>query len=375
LLVYQLDDVGAHKAITETVFTLDLGTGERTKIGSTRRGKDEFCCPDVVRWSTDRSRAVLFAGRYLAGVDLAAGSVTPAPKRITLVNHDPSHKGDRLAWVDTETGTAETIVIGDLKGHELSRLALPTGSWGANNLAWSPDDRNLAVTTQRPIAVAMAGLGGDVFCCSIDHGIGANHLLIVSVDGSATRDLLDDESAVAHDQAQPFPTPPPGEKAISPTKAARSFAPLAWSPDGRTILLTSTVCEGTYSYHHQGACHGGLSLVDAETGEQTALIEDIGIIGGADWSPDGRRVAFILKSGDQDRLFIVDRDGQNLRALSDTTAPLVDRSLVDWSPDGTWLAIWRWGPERPDNPDRFDVWAISLGGEMHLVAEHATAAW
>ena len=375
LLVYQVDGLLGDNAKTESVFTLDLGTGEQTKIGSVRRIADDFCCPEAVRWSTDRSRAFLWAGKYRGSVDLVARSVTRAPNRITLFSHDPSHKGDRLAWADGVTGTAETIVIGDLKGHELDRLALPAGAWGST-VAWSPDDKNLAVTTLRPIAVAMAGPGGDIFCCSIDHGVGANHLLIVPVDGSPIRDLLDDATAVVQDEAQPFPTPPPGEKSVSPRKTARYFGAPMWSPDGRTILLTRSVCEATWSYHHHPACHGSLSLVDTDSGAQTTLMDGIGV-SGADWSPDGRKVAFISGSEGKDRLFVVDRDGHNLRAVTYAMGPISDRALVDWSPDGTWLAFWQWNAEGPEGRDRFDVWAIPLinGGVPRLVAEHATAAW
>ena len=186
-----------------------------------------------------------------ASVDVAARVVTPAPKRLATFVNDGSSSGDRLAWVDWETGTVETIVITDLKGHELDRLALPAGAW-LTTLAWSPDDRSFAVATRRPIATAMVGLGGTILCCSVDHGVTANHLLIVPVDGSAIRDLLDDASAVVQDQAQPIPTPPPGETAIGATKAERSFEPPVWSPDGRTILLTSTFCEAA-SYTTIGA--------------------------------------------------------------------------------------------------------------------------
>jgi hypothetical protein len=370
LLVYQLDDMLADKAKTESVFTFDLGTGERTKIGSIRRGKEDGCCPEVVRLSTDRTRAFLWAGRYRASVDVAARAVTPAPKRLVTFVNDGSSSGDRLAWVDWETGTAETIVIADLKGHELDRLALPTGAW-QTTLAWSPDDKSFAVATRRPIATAMAGLGGTILCCSVDHGVTANHLLIVPVDGSAIRDLLDDAAAVAQDESQPIPTPPPGETTIGARKAERSFAPPVWSPDGRTILLTSTFCEGASSYHHAGACHGSLSLVDTYSGAQTALMNDFGTIGGVDWSPDGRKVAFISGSEGQDRLYVVDRDGHNLRALRYASG-----GLVDWSPDGAWIAFWQWGTEGPEERDRSDVWAMPLvGGVPLLVAEHATAGW
>ena len=373
LLVYQLDDTPAGKAVMESVFTLDLGTGERTKIGSMPQPKDGVCCPDIIRVSVDRSRAFLWTGRYRASVDVAAKTVTPAPRWMAQLFSQGSSKGDRLAWVDTLTGAAETIVIGDLKARELSRLSLPTGAWGST-VAWSPDDTSLAVTTLRPLAVALAGLGTSIIaCCSIDHGVSASHLLIVPVDGSAIRDLLDDASEVAQDEAEPMPTAQPGGNGVYASKAERWLSPAVWSADGRTILLTSTVCEATYDkWHHARDCNSSLSLVDVETGTQTLLREGTGTINAADLSPDGRHVAFVSETGGEEgQLSVVDRDGHNPRILGPAFA-----GLVDWSPDGTWLAFWRQGDAGPENGDRFDVWAMPLdGGAPLLVAEHASAGW
>jgi dipeptidyl aminopeptidase/acylaminoacyl peptidase len=286
-----------------------------------------------------------------------------------------SSKGDRLAWVDTLTGAAETIVIGNLKARELSRLSLPTGAWGSE-FAWSPDDSSLAVTTLRPLAVGMAGLGGSIIaCCSIDHGIGATHLLIVPVDGSPVRDLLDDASEVAKDQAEPLPTLPPDVKTSYPAaeKAARYLGSPVWSADGRTILLTKTVCAATYDRrHHVPDCNSDLLLVDAETGALTVARVGTGRISAADLSPDGRHVAFVSgPGGEEDLLSVVDRDGNDPRTLGPAFG-----GLVDWSPDGKWLAFWRLGDEGPENGDRLDVWAMpSIGGAPQLVAEHASAGW
>ena len=90
-----------------------------------------------------------------------------------------------------------------------------------------------------------------------------------------------------------------------------------------------------------------------------------------DWSPDGRKVAIVSGSEGQDRLYVIDRDGHNLRSLSYASG-----GLVDWSPDGTWIAFWQLGAEGPEDRDRSDVWAVPLvGGAPRLVAEHATASW
>ncbi|MEP6639113.1 MAG: hypothetical protein ABJC39_07165 [Chloroflexota bacterium] len=374
LIVFQLDEVFPEKAKAENVLRLDLGTGEQVKLGSLPMATPD-CCPEKVRLSRDRSRAFLFGGAYYAALDVDGGAITRVPKRIAREVLAPSNRGDRLAWVDDVTGKAETIVIGNLKGKELGRLALPTGSWYTTTLIWSPDDSSLAVSTHRPLTAAMAGLGSSIIpCCSVDHGISPTHLLVVPVDGSPIRDLLDDTDGVVKDEAEPFQTPPPGVKLGGPRKAERTLEPAAWSPDGRTILLTTTICAATYTWHLRGACSGSLSIVDAETGRQTSLLERADGIFGAEWSPDGRQVAFTAGSGDEDTgLFVIDLDGRKTRRLTDAYG-----GLVDWSPDGTWLTFMRLAAAETSDVwrDRMDVWAVPVaGGAARLVAEHATAAW
>jgi hypothetical protein len=374
LIVFQLDDVFPEKAKAENVFSLDLGTGEQVKLGSFPMAAPD-CCPEQVRLSSDRNRAFLFGGTYRAAIDVDGGAITRVPKRIARQVLVPSNRGDRLAWVDDVTGKAETIVIGSLKGKELGRLVLPTGTWYTTTLVWSPDDTSLAVSAHRPLTVAMAGLGNSIIpCCSVDHGISPTHLLVVPVDGSPIRDLLDDTDGVVQDEAEPFQTPPPGVKLGGPRKAERTLAPAVWSPDGRTILVITTVCGATYTWHLRGACGSSLSIVDAETGRQTSLVERADMIGGADWSPDGRQVAFTAGSGDEDTgLFVIDVDGRNQRRLTDAYG-----GLVDWSPNGMWLAFRRLAAWEPSDVwrDRMDVWAVPVSdGGARLVAEHASAAW
>jgi hypothetical protein len=62
--------------------------------------------------------------------------------------------------------------------------------------------------------------------------------------------------------------------------------------------------------------------------------------------------------------------------MSNVAGALDLRALVDWSPDGTWLAFWQLAVGSPEDSDRWDVWAMPLvGGAPRLVAEHAAAAW
>lgn len=384
LLIYQFDDKSpTDKARTESIYTLDLGTGAKRKLGSLPVVEGQ-CCPSDVVWSADRSRAFLFNLRFRGRVDLSSGTITPAARRISFrFVVRVSNRGDRLAWVDDVTGTNESIVIADLEGKQLRRLELPTGAW-QTGLSWSPDDSTLAVATHLPLKSAGAShirLASIIACCTIDRGVQATHLLMVPVDGSPIRELLDDSAKVAQDQAEPFPTPPPDAKTPGlPAHAERSFEPGPWSPDGRTVLLTMTVCSPTWnmmSMHVRRTCAGNVSTVDIATASETVLTHGFSWVGSARWSPDGRRMSFIAgQDGSEDGLFVMDRDGGHLIRLNDGWAVDPPTGLAAWSPDGAWIAFQRFIENDVEDHYHLSVWAMPVdGGAPRLVAAHATAGW
>ena len=378
LMVYQFDDMApTDKVRTESVYTLDVGTGVKRMLGSLPV-RDGYCCPQIVDWSADRSRAFLFDVAFRGMVEVSTGTITSATRRTAQFEVRVSNRGDRLAWVDFMTGTNESIVIADLDGKEIRRLKLPAGAW-QSQLSWSPDDSTLAVATHLPLQSAQASnvrLASIIACCSIDRGVQATHLLMVPVDGSPIRDLLDDAAKVAEDQAEPFPTPPADATTDGlPAHGERSFEPGGWSPDGRTVLLTTTACSGTWNManiHARGACTGRLSKVDVETSQETVLTKELPWVASARWSPDGRRVSFISgQDGVEDGLFVMERDGGNLWRLTD-----VVNGLAAWSPDGTWIAFQRFIQNDAEDQYHVTVWAMPVdGGAARLIAAHATAGW
>jgi hypothetical protein len=383
LLVYQFDDkVPTSKARTESIYTLDLGTGAKRKLGSLPVSEGA-CCPDGVVWSADRSRAFLFNPNFRGRVELSSGTIISATRRTAHFDVRVSNRGDRLAWVDYMTGTNESIVIADLDSKQLRRLTLPTGAW-QSELSWSPDDSALAVATHLPLQAAQAShirLASIIACCSIDRGVQATHLLMVPVDGSPIRDLLDDGAKVAQDQAEPFPTPPPDAKTPGlPAHAERWLEPGEWSPDGRTVLLTTRVCSPTWniaSTHVRRTCTDSVSIVDVESARETVLIDKMPWVGSARWSPDGRRVSFLAgQEGSEDGLFVMDRDGGHVRRLGDGWGDNQPTGLAVWSPNGAWIAFQRFISNDVEEHYHLSVWVMPVdGGAARWVADHAIAGW
>lgn len=163
----------------------------------------------------------------------------------------------------------------------------------------------------------------------------------------------------------------------------------AWSPDGSRLVFSTTLCTSDFYYDYL-TCTGGLSVMDPETWNVTALSYGDGglapawaptgdlilftrccdaypkpqlhmvradntlpvdliipdLYGAHDpaWSPDGQQIAlacFVKRALSQD-LCMVSPDGSApFRLVSDSTT----ESSPAWSPDGTMIAFTRYSPE------------------------------
>jgi dipeptidyl aminopeptidase/acylaminoacyl peptidase len=264
------------------VFELDPATGERLPLVELP-GVDPSSFGVSMRavWARDHGHALLFDdfGRPRGIVDVAHHSLI-ALSPADVANGDDqvtwSPAGDRFAWLNGPAGRS-TLVISDVTGRELRRLALPTDLSDLTQPSWSPDGSAILVVTAYGCVVCPRG----------------PRAIAVPVDGSPSRTLLDETSG-------------------NVTRAV-------WSPDGSSLAYSTS---------------GGISTMTLADGRRTVVTS------GADiqlaWSPDGRRIAFTRLNADAERtgIFVVDSDGSNLTQLTDGA----DDTPI-WSPDGSWLAF------------------------------------
>ncbi len=315
-------------ATSMRVFAFDAATGEHVPIIDWPISIDSTYAPATwAKWSGDRRHALLFDvdGWVRGMVDVASHRLTPWDGKPTA-DDSTANGDDQFAWDPTgdriasmvwsEKDLAENILISDVSGREIRRLAVPPDS-NARYPAWSPDGSAIVVMGCLPC------YAGSKEAPTV---IGHEHLIIVPVDGSPVRLLLD--------------------------APAEIFDGAVWSPDGSMIAFST---------------NAGIATVVVANGHETLLSHGHDIE--PTWSPDGRRIVFarLGAAGIGSGISVVDVDGTQLTQLTD--GPDV---RPDWSPDGTSLVFGREG-EQVSYPD---VWIVGAdGGEPRLVVRNATSDW
>jgi TolB protein len=114
-----------------------------------------------------------------------------------------------------------------------------------------------------------------------------------------------------------------GEIALAQTNFMGTIPPAEWSPDGKRIAFIGG--EGS---------HSDLYVVNMDGSGMTRLTQLGTVRTGADWSPDGRKLAF----GAAGSVYVVNADGSDLTELTRDPGSLVVRSVV-YSPLGDRIAF------------------------------------
>ena len=200
---------------------------------------------------------------------LAAPTWSPDGRKIAFM------KGNLAGW---------SVYVMNADGSATRRLtrnaSIPgwglVAQWGPG-LAWSPDGRTIAFTSDRD---------GNV------------EVYVMNADGS-------------------------GQKRLTRKPADDQFG--AWSPDGRTIAFTSDR-DGNVEVYVMNADGSGQQRLTRNPGEDATPA----------WSPDGRKIAFRSARDGNSEIHVMNADGSGQRRLTRIAWPDVTPA---WSPDGRMIAF------------------------------------
>jgi len=236
-----------------------------------------------------------------------------------------SPDGTRLAYAQ---GRVQVLVLPVAGGASVvvNRRA------GVGNPAWAPDGRRVAVDMPNPCLTIVYN-GPDIM----------SNRSVIAISSSSKNSLQSVYDGTACAVVRLYP---------------------AWSPDGRTFVVTENE-YGKDARGHYGSL--GLDTVDVKSAKDRQITpqERYDYLRPA-YSPDGRSIACVrrpLGHKGQGSLWLLDKDGMGGHAL----APAADPTRPAWSPDGTTIAYGAGG----------NIYAVpAAGGRPTLLVRNARyPAW
>jgi Tol biopolymer transport system component len=129
---------------------------------------------------------------------------------------------------------------------------------------------------------------------------------------------------------------------LAPVSCARSTMSARTSGEGTKIAFdrhASNAYSGTTDIYVVNADGSGLQrLTKAQPGSPTFSYLGSGASRPA-WSPDGKKIAFLVDRIDHSSIYLINADGRGLRQLTKMPAADVPPSPPAWSPDGKKIAF------------------------------------
>ena len=251
--------------------------------------------PDI---SPDGSRIVYSTFRYSTGMpwnrvhsyEIATAKPDGSDaKRLTRNEYDDvapvwSPDGRRIAFVSDRDGYPQGMYTMNSDGSDVRRIA--PGSGGSPTLIWSPDGRHIAFSQsdRGEWDTESNGYIGTVY-----------FVAIVGSEGSGYRRVIESDSLISG---------------------------LTWSPDGsRMAFFTTQDKKNTlYIVGADGSNVQRVVITSIPESPQVNLSVDIPVSKLA-WSPDGRRLAFLMRQDKKNTLYIVNADGSNVQQVVTTSIP------------------------------------------------------
>jgi Tol biopolymer transport system component len=240
----------------------------------------------------------------------------------------PSPESDLIAFTSRRDGWFSIYTVRP-DGTELRNLIdiVSVDQAGERNFldtlgqpSWSFDGSRIAFTcpSEGQSAICIAKADGSDAVISTRSAAGPDRFPDWSPDGRIvfTR-FLDEEHASI------FVANPDGTR-VEQLTAGHRDADAAWSPDGEKI-----------AFIREAGGRLDVYVMNTDGSDARALTDTDAAEGSISWSPDGEKIAFIIGSPDQD-IYVMDTDGGNKRNL--TRSPGAE-GWPTWSPDGTQLAF------------------------------------
>ena len=230
-------------------------------------------------------------------------------------------------------GTKITVDVDLLEGEPFESPMMPFG--GNEQLAWSPDSRQIAYTCRKKV--------GRDYATSTDSDI-----FLYDIASKTTRNLCKPEGWTAPSQTdytRSLQNQPVNAKNGQDANVGYDQNPL-FSPDGKYIAWSSMERDGYESDRAR------LCVYELRTGKKTYVTEDFD--SGVDaflWSPDSKRLYFAGVWHGKVNLHVADLKGK-LRQITDDPA---DYSLVSLLPGEKQLLVKRHSLSRPDEIYTVDV--------------------
>jgi Tol biopolymer transport system component len=131
-----------------------------------------------------------------------------------------------------------------------------------------------------------------------------------------------------------------------------------WSPDGKRIIYfgnSENLISDTDSYTGQFRFLDTTVYIMNEDGEKTTIRNFSHSIGSIEWSPDGKRFAYVLTALGYNYIYTINVDGTNIKRLTDKT--LDPRGAPLWSSDGSTIAF---SSVKPVDKEWFKVYVYTI---------------
>ena len=226
------------------------------------------------------------------------------------------------AWMARRAGSFGSIVsrgagVGDLfGGKSLSQ------EWRD----WIAAERDDALRLRDRLRSGSPGVAETTRVCDVAHFTSFPR---VSPDGTRIAFLANDEGR------RPLGLYVADLSACAPRRIARVDGPhaLAWSPDGRSIVLSQLALVDN------ARAYGDLYQLDVASGAMTRLTRSARLAS-PDVHPTGRTIAAVQYDGDRSRLVTVDVGSGNITPLTEFSTAIA-WGPARWSPDGMRLAAVR----------------------------------